>query len=57
MAMDHTTGRQPPFLYSVLYGIIFKRHSVLQCNCSLEKNQVPRELALTAISLGCLVAQ
>ncbi len=26
-------------------------------NCSLEKNQVPRELTLIAISLTCLVAQ
>ncbi len=25
LAMDHTTGRQPPPLYSVLYGIISKR--------------------------------
>ncbi len=45
-----------PPLFSVLYGIISKRPSVLTHNCSLEKNQVPRELALIAISLACLVA-
>ncbi len=50
------TGRQPPPLYSVLYGIISKRHCKLPSNCSLEKNQVPRELALIAISLAYLVA-
>jgi hypothetical protein len=53
-----STGRQPPPLYSVLYGIISKRPCVLPDNFSLEKNQgVPRELALIAISLACLVAQ
>jgi hypothetical protein len=42
---------------STLYGIISKRRCVLPLNCSLEKNQVPRELLLIAISLACLVAQ
>ncbi len=51
------TVRQPPPLYSVLYGIISKRRCILPRNFSLEKNQVPRELALIAISLACLVAQ
>jgi hypothetical protein len=55
-----STGRQPPPLYSVLYGTGYsnsKRNYVLPRNCSVEKNQVPRELALKAISLACLVAQ
>ncbi len=53
------TGRKPPPLSSVLYGKISKRRSVLagQLLLTLEKNQVPRELALIAISLACLVAQ
>ncbi len=50
------TGREAPHLYCVLYGIISKRHGVPP-NCSLEKNQVLRELALIAIPLACLVAQ
>ncbi len=54
---DRTTGRQPPPLSSVLWGIISKRRSYWPDNYSLEKNQVPRELALIAISLACLVAQ
>ncbi len=40
-----------------LYRIISKRRCILLRNCSLEKNQVPREPALIAISLTCLVAQ
>jgi hypothetical protein len=51
------TGRQPPPLYSVLYGIISRRRCVLPRNFSLEKNQVPRELTLISKSLACLVAQ
>jgi hypothetical protein len=36
------TGRQPPLLYSVLYGIISNRRSVLAAQlCSSKKNQVP----------------
>jgi hypothetical protein len=51
--------RQPPPLYSVLYGIISKGRCILlrNRNCSLEKNQMPRESTLIAISLACLVAQ
>jgi hypothetical protein len=43
-----STGRQLPPLSSVLYW---------PHNYSLEKNQVPRELALIAISLACLLIQ
>ncbi len=35
---------------------ISKRRCILPRNFSLEKNQVPRELALIAISLACLLA-
>jgi hypothetical protein len=38
-------------LPTVLYGIISTRRCGLPCNCSREKNQLPRELALIAISL------
>ncbi len=48
------TGRQPPPPYSVLFRIISKRRCILPHNFSLEKNQVPRELTLIAISLACL---
>ncbi len=51
------TGRHPPPLSSVLYGIISKDVHYWPHNYSLEKNQVLRELALIAISLACLVAQ
>ncbi len=47
-----------PPLFSVLYEIIPKRRCVLGLlphNCSLEKNQVPRELKLISISPACLV--
>jgi hypothetical protein len=43
-----TTGWQLPPLSSVLYW---------PHNYSLEKNQVPRELALIAITLACLLVQ
>jgi hypothetical protein len=49
------TGRQPPPLSSVLYRIILKDVPYWPHNYSLEKNQVPRELTLIAISLTCLV--
>jgi len=48
------TGRQPPPLSSVLYGIIYKRRSYWPHKYSSEKNQVPRELALIALSLACM---
>ncbi len=53
---SETHFRGHPTLYSVLYGIISKRRCLLPRNCSLEKNQVPRELTPIAISLACLVA-
>jgi hypothetical protein len=53
------TSSQPPLLWfsvllsgSTVYGIISKRRCVLPHNCSLEKNQVPKESALIAISLA-----
>jgi hypothetical protein len=52
---EYITGRQPPPLSSVLYGIILKDVPYWPHNYYLEKNQVPRELALIAISLACLV--
>jgi hypothetical protein len=51
------TGRQLPPLSSVLYRIISERRSVLAAKILLRENQVPRELALIAISLACLVVQ
>jgi hypothetical protein len=51
------TGGQPPPLSSVLSRIILKDVPYWPHNYSLEKNQVPRELTLIAISLACLVAQ
>jgi hypothetical protein len=46
-------GNRPSLLCSVQE--VSKRHCVLPRNWSLEKNQVPREWALIAISLVCLV--
>ncbi len=51
------TGRQLRPLSSVLYRIILKDVTFWPHNYSLEKNQVPREGALTAISLACLLVQ
>jgi hypothetical protein len=51
------TGRQLRPLFSVLYRIITKRRTFWPHNYSLVKNQVPREVALTAISLACLLVQ
>jgi hypothetical protein len=52
-----TTGRQLHPLSSVLYGIILEEVLYRPHNYSFEKNQVPRELALIAISLACLLVQ
>ncbi len=49
-----TTGRQPPPLSSVLYGIISKRRYILAAQLLLREKS---ELALIALSLACLVAQ
>jgi hypothetical protein len=54
-----TTGWKCTAFYSISYicRIIFIRHRALLLNCSLEKSQVTRELALIALSLACLVTQ
>ncbi len=48
---------QLPPLSSVLYRIVLKDVPYWPHNYSLEKNQVPRELALISISLACLLVQ
>jgi hypothetical protein len=52
-----STGRQLPPLSSVLYRIISKRRYILAAQLLLRENQVPREVALIAISLACLLVQ
>jgi len=51
------TGRQLRPLSSVVYRIISKRRYILAAQLLLRDHQVPREVALAAISLACLLVQ